>query len=703
VDTSAASPRIATLASALAAGDRASLAEFWQALTERGTPLMEPIPGDPQHSLVTFVWRAAGEGTAPAVVSAMPGKDTTDPMEHLAGTDVWHKTYRVRNDTRESYQFAIGGEHVTDPLNPRQHVFPDDPEVGFKGWVSSVVALPQALPQRWSLTRPDVPVGDISLHRIRSGILGRDYRVWVYTPPGYSPQAGPYGFALVLDGNAYIDAIPAPVVLDNLLADGFIPPLVAVFVSSAYDPTRQRDLACHVPFEQFLTQELLAWVRARYRLTDDPGRSVLIGCSLGGLMAAFVGLHHPDLFGNLLCQSAYFGWRPKAEPEDGWIIRQYRDRPGLPLRFFMDVGRLETEVGTWEPGFNNFPAAARHMRDVLLAKGYAVHYHEFTGAHNPMNWPDTLPLGLMSLLGTPTAQAELRSLRTGYAHPESLASPEWLAAHLDDPNVRLAEVVWGDSADFGRPGYDQSHIPGAVAWDFAQDLQTPGTPGDVVDAAAMQALMSRSGIGPDTTVVVYSGLSNLLATFAFWLLKVYGHRHVRLLDGDKRMWLEKGHPLSSDEPSVSPAAYPLPIPDRHLRASCEDVLASLGQANTLLVDARSAEMYAGQDKAGTARGGHIPGAVNLAARREVHADGSFAAWRVATVKADGTFRPIQELRDLATQLSITPGKDIITYCVRGGLSTHAWFVLTQLLGYPNVREYDRSWAEWGNCDDVPIG
>lgn len=362
--------------------------------------------GDLDYSLVTFVWRAAGEGTAPAVVSALPGRDTTDPMEHLAGTDVWHRTYRVRNDTRESYQFAIGGEHVTDPLNPRQHVFPDDDEVGFKGWASSVLEGPQAPPQRWSLARPEVPAGAISLKRITSAVLARDYRVWVYTPPGYSPDAGPYGYAVFLDGGFYLDVAHATQALDNLTADRLISPLVAVFVSSAYDPTRQRDLACHVPFEQFLTQELLAWVRARYRLTDDPSRSALVGCSLGGLMVAFVGLHHPGLFGNILCQSAYFGWRPKAEPEDGWIIRQYRDRPGLPLRFFMDVGRLETDVGTWEPGFGNFLAAARHMRDVLLAKGYPVHYHEFSGAHNPMNWPDTLPLGLIALLGTPAARAK---------------------------------------------------------------------------------------------------------------------------------------------------------------------------------------------------------------------------------------------------------------------------------------------------------
>jgi enterochelin esterase family protein len=259
------------------------------------------------------------------------------------------------------------------------------------------VALPQALPQRWSLPRLGVPAGAITLHRLPSTVLGRDYRVWVYVPSGYSPDAEPYGHAVFLDGGFYLDLIRAATTLDNLTAEGRIPPLVAVFVSSTYDSTRQRDLACYPPFQQFLTQELLPWARANYRLTDDPGRTALVGCSLGGLMAAFVGLHNPHLFGNILCQSGYFGWRSKLEPEDGWLIRQYVASPRQPLRFFIDVGRLETDVGTWEPGFGNFLAAARHMRDVLRAKGYEVHYHEFTGAHNPMNWPDTLPLGLLAL------------------------------------------------------------------------------------------------------------------------------------------------------------------------------------------------------------------------------------------------------------------------------------------------------------------
>jgi thiosulfate/3-mercaptopyruvate sulfurtransferase len=268
-----------------------------------------------------------------------------------------------------------------------------------------------------------------------------------------------------------------------------------------------------------------------------------------------------------------------------------------------------------------------------------------------------------------------------YSHPESLVNTQWAAEHLDDPSIQLVEVVWGNSDEWGTPAYRAGHIPGAVAWDFADDLQDP-VRNDLLDRVNLEALLARSGVTRTTAIVVYSGLGNLLATFAFWLLKLYGHRDVRLLDGGRRKWLAEGLLLSDQTQLIARTIYRAQESNRSLRAHRDDVLHAIGQPGHLLLDARSAEMFSGADTAGTAQGGHIPGAANLAARRETHPDGSFRAWRVPKVREDGTFKSATDLRALVESLGITPDKTITTYCVRGDLSTHAWFVLTHCWAFP---------------------
>ena len=187
---------------------------------------------------------------------------------------------------------------------------------------------------------------------------------------------------------------------------------------------------------------------------------------------------------------------------------------------------------------------------------------------------------------------------SNYAHPESLVDTQWVADHLGNPQIRLVEIVWGGSPAFGKPAYDARHIPGAVAWDFEIDLQD-STCHDVAGKLRLEALLSRSAITPRTTIVLYSGLSNLLATFAFWLLKIYGHKDVRLIDGGRQKWLDENRQTTNEVPSISQSSYLAQEPDWGLRASRDDFLQSIGRADRILVDARSSEMYSGLDKAGT--------------------------------------------------------------------------------------------------------
>lgn len=288
-----------------------------------------------------------------------------------------------------------------------------------------------------------------------------------------------------------------------------------------------------------------------------------------------------------------------------------------------------------------------------------------------------------------------------YANPRSLASTQWVAEHLDDPNVRIVEVVWGTEGPSGGQVYEAGHIPGAVVWDYKNDYFHPEH-GDVADKISFEKQLSSSGIRPETTIVLYGGSNNMNATFEFWLLKVYGHRDVRLLDGGRRKWLEENRPVTRSVPAFTPSTYQAQEPDWSLRASREDVLRAIGKENVLLVDVRTAEMYRGIEKPGTERGGHIPGAINLAPWWVTDADEARIGVVLPTTQPDWSFRQADELQAVFHSLEITPDKEIITYCLLGGASTHAWFVLTQLLGFPKVREYDRSWAEWGNLEGVPI-
>jgi enterochelin esterase-like enzyme len=252
-----------------------------------------------------------------------------------------------------------------------------------------------APPQPYHERRLDVPRGHIEMFHLRSTILGNERRVWVYTPPGYTSEGEAYGLLVLFDGLAYIDLVPTPVILENLLAEGKIPPVVGVLIDSLSHEVRSRELACYQPFVDYLTQELLPWVRYGYHVTSDPARTIVGGSSMGGLAASFAALRAPEIFGNVLSQSGSYWWRPDGDIEHEWLARQYVKSPRLPLRFYLDVGLRE--LSSTPGGGPTQVVVNRHMRNVLQAKGYEVHYAEFHGGHEYICWRGTIVDGLLTL------------------------------------------------------------------------------------------------------------------------------------------------------------------------------------------------------------------------------------------------------------------------------------------------------------------
>jgi thiosulfate/3-mercaptopyruvate sulfurtransferase len=269
----------------------------------------------------------------------------------------------------------------------------------------------------------------------------------------------------------------------------------------------------------------------------------------------------------------------------------------------------------------------------------------------------------------------------------ALVSPEWAREHLDDPGVRFVEV------DVDTTSYEQSHLPGAVAWDWTTQL-SDSVRRDLASRADLSALLSRSGIGPDTHIVLYGDNNDWFAAWAYWQLKLFGWQRVSLLDGGRRYWLDNGFAITTDVPHHQPTGITLPEPSFALRAFRDDILPRLGADGLALVDVRSPAEFKGEVIAPPGmtetaqRGGHIPGAASI-------------PWAQA-VADDGRFKRPDELRALYAGRGVTPDRDVIAYCRIGERSSHTWFVLHELLGYPNVRNYDGSWTEWGSMVGVPI-
>jgi len=276
-----------------------------------------------------------------------------------------------------------------------------------------------------------------------------------------------------------------------------------------------------------------------------------------------------------------------------------------------------------------------------------------------------------------------------YAHPEVLVSTDWLGQHLDDPAVRVLEVDYDPSS-----AYELGHIPGSFLVDWKRDINDT-VRRDILSKEQFEQLLSRVGATPDTTLVLYGDLRNWFAAFAFWTFAIYGHADIRLLNGGRRKWIDEGRETTEAVPTAAPTRYEAGQPNTSLRSFRDDVLKVIGRDDISLVDVRSPAEFKGEISAppeypteGAQRSGHIPGAANI-------------PWAQA-IQDDDTFKPVEQLAELYGSKGVSKDNPVITYCRIGERSSHTWFVLRYLLGYPTVSNYDGSWSEWGNGVGLPV-
>lgn len=274
-----------------------------------------------------------------------------------------------------------------------------------------------------------------------------------------------------------------------------------------------------------------------------------------------------------------------------------------------------------------------------------------------------------------------------YAHPEVLVDTNWVDQHKNDPKVRVAEVDYDPTAN-----YTLGHVPGSVLIDWKADINDPLTR-NIITKQACESLLQSVGVNDDTTLVLYGDFNNWFAAFAFWVFKYYGYKDVRLMNGGRKKWLEEDKPVTKDIPSHAKGNFKASEPDSSIRVFLRYVRDTLG--SKILVDVRGPKEFTGEILAPpeyptehAQRGGHIPGAVNI-------------PWAQA-VNENGTFKSADELQKLYQSKGVAADKEVISYCRIGERSSHTWFVLKYLLGYPNVKNYDGSWTEWGNMIDNPI-
>jgi len=427
------SGRIDALRREIAAGHTDTEA-FWKAVAVQGTPLIEAVADGDRHQLVTFLWRGSSD-TTNVLVELYPftwERAGDYVMQRVGATDVWFLTWRAPrgarfiyrlspNDPLENPSFGVlrNSSFQADPLNPNRWLCAGTAPVSR---CYSRVELPGAAPQPWIAFNPQSPAGTVETFQFTSRLLGNERTIAVYTPAGFDRRRTDYPLLVLFDGDAYRNVIPTPTILDNLIAARRLPPMLAVFVSNIAG-RREGELLFNRAFVDAVASELMPWVRTRYQVSADPRKILIGGLSAGGAAATYAALLYPDVFGNVIAQSGAFTYSPeqlldlqqrtpasdatdrhvqeevedRGNVEGEWLAKQVIALPLRPVRFYLDAGLFESSLS----GAVGVLDATRHFRDVLLAKGYEVHYQMFVGGHDYLSWRGTVADGLIALAGAP--------------------------------------------------------------------------------------------------------------------------------------------------------------------------------------------------------------------------------------------------------------------------------------------------------------
>ena len=395
------STKIRNLYNNLAEGNHKALDIFWDELEKIGSPLIEEIEGDNKNVMLTFIYKAKGKIKNVVIYGAFPSyRYSENIMDQLLDSNLWYKTYKVRNDIKFAYNYSVNDaldddyekryrNFILDEFNPNTIVFPKDEEdeedIEEK---KSLVKLFNVEVDVWTSTMDHSNKGTIDLHRFKSNILNNSRRVWVYKPYEYEESNEKNNLIILTDGFMHINTLNAINVLDNLMYRDLIPKSVCVFIDS--NNNRVEELAFNKNYGEFITNEILPWIYNNYNVTTESEKTVICGVSLGALAASYIALTFPNIFGHVLAQSGSFFW------DEEWLIDKYKYSEKMETRFYLNVGFLEDRPYNNEPIMKDY---IDRMKDVLVAKGYDVFYEQFSSGHDCLSWGEKLGTGLIALIG----------------------------------------------------------------------------------------------------------------------------------------------------------------------------------------------------------------------------------------------------------------------------------------------------------------